>query len=438
MLLIAPHHKMCLNKLKIQAKPSDNTPTAKMICTRASDTPTSKRQRSVTTDEEIKKHFCALNRERIVVDSKDALTTATLPADMMLTPLLPRISILTASVELPPQIDFRVEMHPHQRHKILQVYSDISNAQNLIFSELGLATNDACDMAITAEWILKMALEYRMMTETVHSGLYLYFTYMAHVQRHYGGSETDDDCGLFELYRNRLMMTMKHDDRSRVWYAISATFCRKLARNENKLLIAATCLCMAAKMEESHFDMMIKPSQIIRDMKMIGHPIGQHTEFDFITVERDILEQLKWRLFRVHTPIPFLRMLFVCYDTSTKSQFEASKLLTVCLSSHKYVSMCPSKLAALCLVTAMHTNEGLYASASAIVAISNLINLSVEELLQHSESIQFLRESTNIGNNTYSKVTALAGADTAATDLKSRPLFASVLGCSREAPVLLF
>jgi hypothetical protein len=293
-------------------------------------------------------------------------------------------------------------------------------------------------MAITAEWILKMALEYRMMTETVHSGLYLYFTYMAHVQRHYGGSETDDDCGLFELYRNRLVMTMKHDDRSRVWYAISATFCRKLARNENKLLIAATCLCMAAKMEESHFDMMIKPSQIIRDMKMIGHPIGQHTEFDFITVERDILEQLKWRLFRVHTPIPFLRMLFVCYDTSTKSQFEASKLLTVCLSSHKYVSMCPSKLAALCLVTALHTNEGPYASASAIVAISNLINLSVEELLQHSESIQFLRESTNIGNNTYSKVTALAGADTAATDLKSRPLFASVLGCSREAPVLLF
>jgi len=430
---------MCLNKLKMQPKRSDNTiAERKMISTRASDTPAPKRQRSVTTDKDIKEHFCVLSRAKIVVPSKDALTIATLPADMTLTPLLPRISMLTASVELAPQIDSLVEMHPHQRHKILQVYSDISNAQHLIFTELGLATNDACDMAIAAEWILKMALEYRMMTETVHSGLYLYFTYMAHVQRHYGSSETDDDCGSFELYRNRLVMTMKNDDRSRVWYAISSTFCRKLARNENKLLIAATCLCMAAKMEESHFDMMIKPSQIIRDMKLIEHPIGQHTEFDFITVERDILEQLKWRLFRVHTPIPFLKMLFVCYDTSKKSQFEASKLVMLCLSSHKYVSMCPSKLAALCLVTALHTNEGLYASAKAIVGISHLTNFSVEDLLQHSGAIQFLHESTNMQNNIYSKVPALAVAATAATNLTSCPLFASLLGCSREAPVVLF
>jgi hypothetical protein len=131
-------------------------------------------------------------------------------------------------------------------------------------------------------------------------------------------------------------------------------------------------------------------------------------------------------------------MLFVSYDISKKTQVEAGKLLTVCLSSHKYVSIYPSKLAALCLVTALHINEGLYTSATAIVEISHLTNLSVEDLLQHSEAIRFLREPKNIENNTCSNVQTLAVVATAAAGLKSAPLFVSRLGCSREAPVVVF
>ena len=393
-----------------------------MISTGASDTPVAKRQRSITTGEDLKKYFCAMTREKLVLHTKDALTIAELRVDSREENLLPPFSMFTASVEQPPQIDPLVVMHEHQRQRVCQVYIEISSAQNLIFTELGIVHNDAHDMARVAEWIFEIAQKRCMTTETVHSGLYLYFTYMAHVQKHCGNSEEDDDCGSFELYRNRLVMVMKNDDRNRISYAISATFCQNLARNDNKLLIAATCLCMAAKMEESHFDTMIKPSQIILDMKLIGHPVGQNKEFDFITVERDILEKLRWRLFRVHTPIPFLKMLFVCYATSKKSQLAACELLSVCMSSKKYVSTQPSELAALCLVTALHANKGLYGSAADIVGISHLTNLNVEVLLQHSDAIRILRGQSDIKNCNRSNV------QDAAVSLESAPFFVSTMG----------
>jgi len=361
-----------------------------MIADSAVNTPATKRQRSVTTDEEIKKFFCAMTRAKLVLHANDALTVAASSAELIPEYLPSPIPVLTAQGKLSFQNDALPVMDARQCHEIVRVYKNISHSQSLIFDELRLAHNDAETMASVTEWILEIAKVHNITKQTLYSGIYLFYTYMAHIDTMFGTSAVVEDCGRFSLYKGRQLMQMRNEDKSIIFYPISEVFRAEMGRTKNRLLIAATCLCMAAKMEESHFDTMLKPSQIIIDMQKIGHPIGLHMEFDFITVERDILDQLQWRLFRIETPIPLLEMLFVCYNVSTTAQLQARELLAKCISNRAYALRHPSELAALCVVTALHMKKGLYASAGEIVGISKLINCSVEVLLQHSDDIQML------------------------------------------------
>ena len=80
-------------------------------------------------------------------------------------------------------------------------------------------------------------------------------------------------------------------------------------------------------------------------MQQQGHVVGEYAVFDFISIERDILATIEWRLFRVHTPIPFIKMLFHQFAITNEIQAETQLLLATCLSSAEMVLTAQSDLA---------------------------------------------------------------------------------------------
>jgi len=314
-------------------------------------TPCIKRSRSFTTEHEIKKHFRAMSTENDYSGKSSA-----------------------SAQQTEETMAHKADELVGANNMMLATYSDIRDGQRDIYEALGLANNDAKSSAEMAGWILQIASNYSLKTETVYTGLYLYYTYIAHVRKSGGGS--------FLPYKGRMVMNMRMDVTNiNVRYEISKDFKSNMVREKNHLLIATTCLCMAAKMEESHFDMMVKPECIISDMRRIGHHLGRHKVFDFITVERDILEKLEWRLFRVHTPIPFLRMMCYHFAVCNADQVEAREILATCISSKEYVLTAPSEMAALCLISAMRKNNGAVIGMAKIAQFSCL---TINHLVEHS------------------------------------------------------
>jgi len=261
------------------------------------------------------------------------------------------------------------------------VFSETVVTQRVIYASLGLAQNESHTTAVLTRWTVWMASQFNMKKETIHSGLYLLFTYLAKIH-------TDVGYGRFIKYANKDILMFKNDDQFVVRYGISSYFKNNMCRKDNFLLIAASCLCMASKMEENHFDNMLKPHHIINATPVVvpRNIMGQHTVFDFITVERDILETLQWRLFRIQTPIFFTEILFYEFAIVNADKLLTEALLLVCLSSQEYVFTMPSDLAALCLIAAMHKNYQL----APIAAIAYFTGMATEFLVHESAKIVLL------------------------------------------------
>jgi len=342
------------------------------------NTPSAKRQWSATTNEDVKKRFRAMTAEELTFSSNDDVVARKINS---LSTTVSASTMDLVCADDPARMDPECVMNEHQQHYFLKVYDEIQQKQQVTFRALGLGDNHAKAFANVSRHTLEIAGKNIMKKETLYTGLYLYYTYMAHVRMN---CEEDS---VFTLYKDRKVMNMKSEDFSRVLFPISIDFNNNRTRNKNELLIATTCLCIAAKMEENQFASMIKPSAIISQMKTIGHHLGRHNEFDFVTVERDILEQLQWRLFRVETPLYFLQMMFAFFHVSIADRLETHKILAICLSSQEYVLTTPPKLAAYSLMAALHKNRGADSVVTERVNIAKFANISIIKLLIHTKGI---------------------------------------------------
>ena len=235
---------------------------------------------------------------------------------------------------------------------LFETYTAMVAQQRVAFAGLGLMDNYADDVANLAHWMVRLAESYVLKEETIYSGIYLLFTYVAHIRRAGGGD--------FVQYKARDVIIFKDSESGqKLYFKISPLFKGGLQRTKHFFAIAATCLCIASKMEENNFDSMVRPGGIIRRMQQEGHVVGEYAIFDFITIERDILATLEWRLFRVHTPIPFIKMLFHQFSIGSENQAATQILLATCLSSAQMVLTAPSDLAVVCLVAALRKNNDM-------------------------------------------------------------------------------
>jgi len=351
-------------------------------------TPCAKRARPITTEPQITKKFRSMSGEKQFV-GLTGRTPEVAPLECVVAPyhavkdvvvdktpqmLLPNDSVTVSAT------DMQINTPPHhtcmQDKSILEAYMSMRAAQQEVYSTLGLADNDGITLSEVTRWTLHIANKYTLKEESVYGGLYLYYTYTAHVRRH---ACMDDS---FELYKRRQVMLMQTEETfGRVVYGISDEFLHNMTQRKNLLLIATTCLCLASKMEERSMDKVMRPSRVIADMKCEGHHLGQNSVFDFITVERDVVQQLAWRLFRVESPTTFLQMLFHEFAVSCLDQLETHSLVRSCLMSSEFVLALPCDLAVFCLASALGTNYGNVPHAT---ELAQLVELSVEQLMEQS------------------------------------------------------
>jgi len=325
-------------------------------------TPHAKRERSPVTTQQVADGFQSLLSCTTISRRKSysGVTTRSKVAQMELmnTRLSKKVATATSLVQDDPsgqsmnnKVSTNSATSAVKTNSVLfETYTAMVAQQRVAFTMLGLVDNYADDVASLACWMVRLAESYTLQEETIYSGLYLLFTYIAHIRRAGGGD--------FVQYKARDVTIFQDSESSqKLYFKISPLFKGGLERKQHCFAIAATCLCIASKMEENNFDSMVRPSGIIRRMHQEGHVVGEYAVFDFITIEREILATLEWRLFRVHTPIPFIKMLFHQFDITKEVQVETQVLLAACLSSAEMVLTAPSDLAVVCLVAALRKNN---------------------------------------------------------------------------------
>jgi len=96
-------------------------------------------------------------------------------------------------------------------------------------------------------------------------------------------------------------------------------------------------------------------------------------------VERDLLETLQWRLFRVHGPIFFAETLFDHFAVADAEQELTHDFMEKCLSSEEYVFAVPSDIAAICLLAALYQNDKMLP----IAALAIYTGTTMAFLLKH-------------------------------------------------------
>ena len=330
-------------------------------------TPCAKRARPITTEPQITKKFRSMSGEKQFV----GLTGRTPEVAPLECVVAPHHAVKDVVVDKTPQVllpndnvavsttETKINTPPHHTRmhdkSILQAYMSMRAAQQEVYATLGLADNDAITLSEVTRWTLHIANKYTLKEESVYGGLYLYYTYTAHVRRH---ACMDDS---FELYKRRQVMLMQTEETfGRVVYGISDEFLHNIA-----------------------------------DMKCEGHHLGQNSVFDFITVERDVVQQLAWRLFRVESPTTFLQMLFHEFAVSCLDQLETHSLVRSCLMSSEFVLALPCDLAVFCLASALCTN---YGNVPHVTELAQLVELSVEQLMEQSCRVLALRRIEESGS----------------------------------------
>jgi hypothetical protein len=258
---------------------------------------------------------------------------------------------------------------------IIEAYCEVQSRQREMHTELALLPTDAQAGADLARWTLFLARTLRQRDETAHNALYVLFAYNASIRTETGRAD-------FVRYNEKDTVCMRGDE-SLMVYTISSRFKNNMSRRENCMLIAATCLCIASKMQEGQYRAILRPGDIICAMKAGGNVLGENKVYDFITVERDVLETLQWRLFRVHGPIFYTEMLFNHFAVADADQLLTHDFLTRCLSSPEYVFAVPSDLAAICLVAALYQNNTMVSSA----AVASFAGVSTAFLLEHTARV---------------------------------------------------
>ena len=254
---------------------------------------------------------------------------------------------------------------------ILEAYRDVQLRQREIYAELALMATDAQASADLAQWTLLLARKMQQRNETAHNAVYLLFAYTASIRT---------DTGRADFVRHQQKDTIcMPTEQGAVVYTISTRFKNNMSRSENHMLIAATCLCVASKMQDGQYSIILRPGQIIDAMRASGNVLAQNTMYDFITVERDLLETLQWRLFRVHSPVFFAETLFDHFAVADAEQLLTHDFLAKCLSSQEYVFVVPSDLAAICLVAALYKNN----KNTPIAAVACFTGTSTAFLLKH-------------------------------------------------------
>jgi len=258
---------------------------------------------------------------------------------------------------------------------ILEAYCEVQLRQREIHTGLALLPSDAQASADLARWTLLLATKLQQRDETAHHALYLLFAYSASIRTQ---TERPD----FVRYEQKDTVRMQ-GDLSIVVYTISTRFKNDMSRTGNGMLIAATCLCIASKMEEGQHSNILRPGHVIGAMRACGNVLSEHTVYDFITVERDVLETLQWQLFRVHGPIYFAETLFDRFAIAKAEQRLTHDLLVRCLSSPEYVFAVQSDLAVICLVAALCQNN----QNVPITAVASFACVSISFVLTHSARV---------------------------------------------------
>jgi len=343
-----------------------------IIVCMSSQTPRKRRNRDPVTREDIIESFHSVEAPRTSLYSrvlKNAKAATTCMMECAQTSECE--SAASTAVSVPRSISYQQDTPD----SMFVVYSETVLEQRGEFASLGPLQQHPSIVAGLAARIVQLARIFAMNNETTHNGIYLLFTYLAKIRSNGGNGAFIKHKG-----KNVIVYTYRQDV---IRYEISPLFQNAPDRDDNMSLIAASCLCMASKMDESQFDHVLKPQRIISAMKAQGDVIGRHAVFDFITVERDILQTLQWRLFSVKSPVFFCEILFHKFASSMSDRLVAEQMLLMCLSSKEYVLTAPSDVAALCLVAAKHQNDKI----APITAVAHFTGLGIEFLTHHGAQV---------------------------------------------------
>ena len=124
-------------------------------------------------------------------------------------------------------------------------------------------------------------------------------------------------------------------------------------KTKHLFLIAATCVNMAYKLEKSNCALYC-PSYMLQQLCHLM----EYTVYDFVTVERDILQQGEWLRTQPKTPHFFMRAIFdLCAIRHDKVSVHATAMLDQCLQQDTLVRFGSYKLAVACILIALrHCN----------------------------------------------------------------------------------
>ena len=286
-------------------------------------------------------------------------------------PILSKLSSFVCNTSTPASATSAAAPDKADDTCILEAYSEVQVRQREVYAGLALMPADARTSADLAQWTLFVARKLLMRHETAHNAVYLLFAYTASIR-------TDTARPDFVRYEQKDTVCLLSEN-DMVVHTISTRFKNNMSRSENRMLIAATCLCVASKMEEGQYSTILRPGDIICAMRASGNVLGQNSLYDFITVERDLLETLQWRLFRVHGPIFFAETLFDHFAVADAEQQLTHDFMEKCLSSEEYVFAVPSDIAAICLLAALYQNDKMVP----IAALAMYTGTTMAFLLKH-------------------------------------------------------
>ena len=217
---------------------------------------------------------------------------------------------------------------------------------------------------LMVDWIQKTTSERDCPKEVVHKAIMLVFEYVARIDN---PQETFPD--------------------ETMWRQ-SETIRGKRNKMSNLLLISATCLNIAGKVE--HKMNWCCPSKLIENIQVLNNYIVN----DFVMVERDILAEMEWKIFHSKTPLFFLyRIMDMCSIVHVRIHVIATRNMDMCLANTSLMLQPADEIAVFSLVLALKT---LNLHTVYLAKISLISNIPVHDIMSKCLHIQEVKDAIQV------------------------------------------
>ena len=193
--------------------------------------------------------------------------------------------------------------------------------------ESGVVVHSSNQMYVmlAIRWIFETFSSWRITSDTLHKSIAILLQYVGSM------SETTQ------------VSLPAHADK------MSQGFKTSRIKIKHPFLIAATCVNIACKLEKRKY-VLYCPSYMLNELCQLM----QYTVYDFVTVERDILQHGEWLWNQPKTPHFFMHAIFdLCAIRHDEVSVHATALLDQCLQQDTLVLFGSYKLAVVCIPIAL-------------------------------------------------------------------------------------